>query len=117
MVTNVANKARTLKSPPILRGEVYWVNLDPTVGTEIQKTRPALVISPDDMNAALPRVIIAPITSAGQPLGCRPELVFAKKPARILLDQLRCVDKVRLMKKMGSIKQEIWHPVLMEMLA
>jgi mRNA interferase MazF len=100
----------------ILRGEVYWVNLDPTVGTEIQKTRPALVISPDDMNAALPRVIIAPITSAGQPMGCRPEVVFQKKQARILLDQLRCVDKQRLMKKMGSIQTEVWHPVLMEML-
>ena len=113
----MVSAARAGKRPPILRGEVYWVNLDPTIGTEIQKIRPALVISPDDMNAALPRVIIAPITSAGQPLGCRPELVFAKKPARILLDQLRCVDKARLMKKMGGIKLDIWHPVLMEMLA
>jgi mRNA interferase MazF len=69
------------------------------------------------MNAALPRVIIAPITNAGQPLGYRPELVFAKKPAKILLDQLRCLDKVRLMKKMGNIKLDVWHPVLVEMLA
>jgi mRNA interferase MazF len=114
---DVVSSVKYGKRPLILRGEVYWINLDPTVGTEIQKTRPALVISPDDMNAALPRVIIAPITSAGQPLGCRPELVFAKKTARILLDQLRCVDKVRIMKKMGSIKQDVWHPVLMEMLA
>ncbi len=113
----MVSRAKSVKRPQILRGEVYWVNLDPTVSTEIQKTRPALIISPDDMNAALPRVIIAPITSAGQALGCRPELVFAKKPARILLDQLRCVDKVRLMKKMGNIRQDIWHPVLMEMLA
>jgi mRNA interferase MazF len=113
----MVSAVRAGKRSPILRGEVYWVNLDPTIGTEIQKNRPALVISPDDMNAALPRVIIAPITSAGQPLGCRPELVFAKKPVRILLDQLRCVNKVRLLKKMGSIKLEIWHPVLMEMLA
>ena len=56
----------------VKRGEVYWVNLDPVVGTEISKTRPARVVSPDDMNAALPRVIIAPLTSAGRPLGCRP---------------------------------------------
>ena len=116
-MVNTARASNARKSPPILRGEVYWVNLDPTIGTEIQKTRPALVVSPDDMNAALPRIIIAPITSAGQPLGCRPELVFAKKQARILLDQLRCVDKVRVMKKMGSIELGIWHPVLMEMLA
>ena len=60
----------------ISRGNVYWVNLDPTVGQEIQKTRPALVVSPDDLNTALPHVIIAPLTSAGQPLGCRPEVVF-----------------------------------------
>jgi mRNA interferase MazF len=104
-------------SRPVARGEVYWVNLDPTVGSEIQKTRPALVLSPDDMNAALPRVIIAPITSAGRPLGCRPEVVFLNKNARILLDQLRCVDKVRLGKKMGRIDEEAWHPVLLEMLA
>lgn len=101
----------------VLRGEVYWVNLDPSVGSEIQKTRPALVVSPDDLNAALPRVIIAPITSAGQRLGCRPEVTFQKKSARILLDQLRCVDKVRLGKKMGRIDAKAWHSVLLEMLA
>ena len=80
----------------IRRGEVYWVNLEPTIGTEIRKTRPALAISPDDMNRALPRVIVAPLTSKGQPLGCRPEVLFAGRRARILLDQLRCVDKIRL---------------------
>jgi mRNA interferase MazF len=101
----------------VLRGEVYWVNLDPTVGSEIQKIRPALVVSPDDLNAALPRVIIAPITSAGQRLGCRPEVTFQKKSARILLDQLRCVDKVRLGKKMGRIDEKAWRSVLLEMLA
>jgi len=101
----------------VRRGEVYWVDLDPTRGTEIKKKRPALVISPDDMNAVLPRVIIAPLTSAGQPLGCRPELVFAGKSARILLDQIRTVDKCRLAGKMGSIELDLWHPILLEMLA
>jgi mRNA interferase MazF len=100
----------------VKRGEVYWVNLDPTIGTEIKKTRPALVVSPDDMNAALPRVIIAPLTSKGQPLGCRPEVKFAGKSARILLDQLRAVDKQRLAGKMGKIDLAKWHPVLLEML-
>jgi mRNA interferase MazF len=104
-------------SRAVSRAEVYWVNLDPTVGSKIKKTRPALVVSPDDMNAALPRVIIAPITSAGQPMGCRPEVVFQGKNARILLDQLRCVDKVRLGKKMGKIEEKAWHDVLLEMLA
>nr|WP_296752051.1 type II toxin-antitoxin system PemK/MazF family toxin [Thioalkalivibrio sp.] len=102
--------------PPVLRGEVYWVNLDPTIGTEIRKTRPALVVSPDDMNAALPRVIVAPITSKGQPLGCRPELTFQGKPARILLDEIRCIDKKHLASRMGEIDVELWHDVLMQML-
>lgn len=100
----------------VARGEVYWVNLDPTIGTEINKARPALIVSPDDLNAALPRVIIAPITSKGQPLGCRPEVVFAGKKARILLDQIRSVDKRRLAGKMGEIELSAWHPVLLEML-
>lgn len=101
----------------VSRGEVYWVNLDPTVGSEIQKTRPALVVSPDDMNAGLPRVIVAPITSAGRPMGCRPEVIFKGKNARILLDQVRCIDKIRLGKKMGKIDDKVWHGVLLEMLA
>jgi mRNA interferase MazF len=101
----------------VKRGEVYWVNLDPTVGTEIKKTRPALVISPDDLNRVLPRVIIAPLTGKGQALGCRPEVSFDDRPARILLDQIRCIDKQRLLGKMGEIEITAWHPVLLEMLA
>ena len=107
----------TQVTPTVLRGEVYWVNLDPTIGTEIQKTRPALVVSPNDMNAALARVIIAPLTSAGRALGCRPEILFQKKNARILLDQIRCVDTVRLGKKIGKVDEKLWHAVLLEMLA
>ena len=101
----------------VKRGEVYWVNLDPTIGTEIKKIRPALIVSPDDLNAALPRVIIAPLTSKGQPLGCRPSVKFKGKSARILLDQLRSVDKRRLAGKMGEIDVAKWHPILLEMLA
>ncbi len=99
------------------RGDIYWVTLDPTVGTEIQKTRPCLIISPDDMNYHLPRVLIAPITSKGQLLGCRPEFKFNNKSSRILLDQIRCVDKSRLQKKSGSINLDIWHATLIEMLS
>jgi mRNA interferase MazF len=100
----------------VKRGEVYWVNLDPTIGTKIRKTRPTLIISPDDMNAILPRVIVAPLTSKGQPLGCRPEVEFKGKPSRILLDQIRTVDKQRLGAKMGDITLEHWHSTLLEML-
>ena len=101
----------------VKRCEVYWVHLDPTRGSEIRMTRPGLVISPDDMNRALPRVIVAPLTSAGQALGCRPEISFKRKRARILLHQLPKVDRKRLGKRMGMIPLEKWHPVLMEMLA
>jgi len=101
----------------VRRGEVYWVNLDPAAGSEIKRTRPALIVSPDDMNLALPRVIVAPLTSAGQALGCRPEVRFKGKRARILLDQLRCVDKIRLVGKLGQIDAAIWHPVLLQMLS
>ncbi|NOR70448.1 MAG: type II toxin-antitoxin system PemK/MazF family toxin [Methylomarinum sp.] len=97
-------------------GEVYWVNLDPTFGTEIKKIRPALVISPNDLNDALPRVIIAPLTSKGQPLGCRPEIIFNNRPSRLLLDQIRSVDKRRLLEKMGEIDKKFWHSTLIEML-
>lgn len=100
----------------VKRGDVYWVNLDPTVGSEIKKTRPCLIVSPDDLNAILPRVIIAPLTSKGQALGCRPEVSFNGKNTRILLDQLRTIDKQRLLGKMGKIDKTLWHSILLEML-
>ncbi len=94
----------------VKRGEVYWANLDPCVGSENPENPPLPVVSPDDMNAALPRALIAP-------LGCRPEVEFKGKSARILLDQLRSVDKQLLGGKMGEIDLALWHPVLLEMLA
>jgi mRNA interferase MazF len=72
----------------VKRGEVYWVELDPTRGSEIRKIRPCLIISPNDMNAVLPRILVVPITSKGQPLGCRPVVQFKGRQARILLDRL-----------------------------
>lgn len=117
MVKPAQVKLSEIKHGEVKRGEVYWVNLDPTIGTKIRKTRPALIISPDDMNAALPRVIIAPLTSQGQPLGCRPELMFDGKQARVLLDQIRTIDKQRLAEKLGEIELKAWHPKLLEMLA
>jgi mRNA interferase MazF len=101
----------------VKRGEVYWVKLDPTVGTEIHKTRPALVVSPDDLNASLSRVIVAPLSSKGQALGCRPSLVFEGRQAFILLDQLRSIDKRRMSGKIGEIPLALWHPVLLELFA
>jgi mRNA interferase MazF len=100
-----------------MHAQVWWVQLDPTVGSEIQKTRPAIVISPDDLNCNLPRVIIAPLTTGGHPLGCRPEVCFDGKRSRILLDQIRTVDKSRMLRFMGTIDEALWKPVLLEMLA
>lgn len=69
------------------------------------------------LKTVMARVIVAPLTSKGQPLGCRPEITLDGKQARILLDQLRCVDKIRLAGKMGEVDIALWHPLLLEMLA
>lgn len=98
-----------------LQGGVWPIDLDPTLGTEIPKRRPALVVSPDDMKQSLPRLIVAPLTTHGHALGCRPEVRFKGKRARILLDQIRCIDKSRPVSQMGRISTEIWKPVLLGM--
>lgn len=85
------------------RFDVYLVNLDPTVGSEIQKTRPCLIISPDEMNRHIRTVIVAPLTSAGRDYPTRVSCEFKKKTGQIVLDQIRTIDKTRLIKKLGSI--------------
>src|SRR6056297_3690606 len=88
------------------RFDVYLVNLDPTVGSEIQKTRPCLVISPDEMNRNIRTVIIAPMTSVQKEYPTRVSCTFQKKKGQIVLDQLRTIDKVRLVKKLGTINSK-----------
>ena len=88
------------------RFEVYLINLDPTVGSEIQKTRPCLIISPDEMNRHIHTVIIATMTTAGKDYPTRISCKFKKKKGQIVLDQIRTIDKTRLIKKLGSINQE-----------
>src|SRR5947207_12750895 len=83
------------------RFDVWLVNLDPTVGSEIQKTRPALVISPDEMNHRISTVIIAPMTTAGKLYPTRVRVRFEGKEGKIVLDQVRTVDKARLGRKLG----------------
>ncbi len=80
--------------------EVYLINLDPTIGHEIKKARPCLVISPDEMNA-LKTVIIAPMTTVVRNFPFRISIQFGGKNGQVALDQIRCVDKVRLIKKLG----------------
>jgi len=89
----------------INRFEIYLVKLNPTIGSEIQKTRPCIVISPNEMNM-LKTVIIAPMTRKGLDFIFRPKISFQKKDGLILLDQIRAVDKSRLIKKIGAIEEE-----------
>jgi mRNA interferase MazF len=88
------------------RFDVYLTNLDSTVGSEIQKTRPCLVISPDEMNTNIRTVIVAPMTTAGKNYPTRVSCTFKKKKGQIVLDQLRTIDKTRLVKKLGTIDPE-----------
>jgi mRNA interferase MazF len=83
--------------------EVYFINLDPTAGYEVKKTRPCLIISPGELNAHLKTVIIAPMTTKSHAYPTRVSLQFKGKDAYICLDQIRTVDQRRLQKKMGSI--------------
>ena len=87
----------------IYRFDVFLVNLDPTVGSEIQKTRPFLVISPDEMNRHIRTVIIAPMTTASKDYPTRVPCTFKKKQGQIVLDQIRTIDKSRLFKRLGTI--------------
>lgn len=91
--------------------EVYLINLDPTTGSEIKKTRPCVVISPNEMHA-LNTVIIAPMTSSCKLYPTRIPVFFEKKEGYIVLDQIRTVDKSRLIKMLGTIGKETAHNVL-----
>ncbi|MHB9101454.1 MAG: type II toxin-antitoxin system PemK/MazF family toxin [Sulfuricella sp.] len=86
------------------RGEVYWVNLDPTVGSEVRKRRPAVILSPDEMNRSLPVVIVAPITSSRKPWPTRVDIRLSGQSGQIMLDQIRAVDKTRLMQRIADIE-------------
>ena len=96
----------------VSRFDVYLVNLDPTVGSEIRKTRPCVVVSPDDMNRFLRTVLVAPLTTGGRPypsrIGCR----FAERDGHVVLDQLRTIDRVRLVRKLGSLDAQTAATVL-----
>ncbi len=102
----MASRASRTQPPagPVDRFDVWLVNLDPTFGSEIQKTRPALIISPDEMNHRISTVIVAPMTTGGRLYPTRVECEFDGKEGKIVLDQLRTVDKARLARKLGRIE-------------
>lgn len=96
----------------IRRFDVFLVNLDPTLGSEIQKTRPCVVISPDEMNRYIRTVIIAPMTTKGRPYPTRVECTFEGKEGQVVLDQIRTVDKARLVKRLGRLEEQAQADVL-----
>jgi mRNA interferase MazF len=94
------------------RGDVHLVSLDPTHGREMKKTRPCLVVSPDEMNRVLATVIVAPMTTKGRPLPMRVTVTLHKKTGLIVLDQIRTVDRARLVRRLGSVTDATLAKVL-----
>jgi mRNA interferase MazF len=102
------------------RFEVYLIALDPTIGREIRKTRPCLVISPDEMNEHISTIIVAPMTTKGRPYPTRIPVRFQGKAGQVVLDQTRTVDTARLVRRLGRInpaKQKEVLAALAEMFA
>jgi mRNA interferase MazF len=96
----------------VRRFDVFLVSLDPPVGSEIQKSRPCLIISPDEMNRYIQTVIIAPMTTRGRKYPTRIACEFQRKQGQIVLDQIRTVDKARLLRKLGRIDNQTQIDVL-----
>src|SRR6266404_8537574 len=96
----------------IIRFEVYRINLDPTVGSEIQKTRPCLVVSPDEMNRSIRTVIVAPMTTVAKAYPTRVPCRFKGKSGQVVLDQIRSVDRSRLIKRLGRLDDKTAVAVL-----
>jgi len=96
----------------VKRFDVFLVNLDPTVGREIQKTRPCLIISPDEMNQNIGTVMLVPLTTKGRSYPTRIACFFEGKDGQIVLDQIRTVDKSKLVRKLGRMDQATQQKVL-----
>lgn len=93
-----------LKSNVLHQYSIYLMNLDPTIGHEIKKTRPCVIISPDEMNKYLKTISIAPMTTKSHPYPTRVKFKFSQKSGWIILDQIRTVDRQRIVKKLGTLK-------------
>lgn len=98
-------------------GEIWLAQLDPTVGSEIQKTRPCVVISPDEMNAHLRTVIVAPMTTGSRPAGFRVPVKFQGKQGLVVLDQIRTLDRIRLVKRVGALRAPTLEATLLTLQA
>ena len=96
----------------VRRFDVHLVNLDPTIGSEIQKTRPCLIVSPDEMNRHVRTVIVAPMTTRGRLYPTRVSCDCEGKEGQVVLDQIRTVDRARLVRRLGRISEETQAEVL-----
>ncbi len=96
----------------VKRGDVWLAALDPTVGSEIQKTRPCLIISPMEIHDHLRTVIVAPMTSGSRPAGFRVPVTFQGVSGLVLLEQARALDKQRLVKRLGSVSDSVLRQTL-----
>ncbi|MCZ0935609.1 MAG: type II toxin-antitoxin system PemK/MazF family toxin [Gemmatimonadetes bacterium] len=94
------------------RGDVYLVALDPTLGSEIRKTRPCVIVSPDDLNPALGTYLVAPMTTGGRAYAFRVACRFRDRDSFVVADQLRTVDRVRLMQRLGRLSSGVMTDVL-----
>ena len=97
---------------PVARGQVYLVRLDPTLGSEIKKTRPCVIVSPDELNQHLRTAIVAPMTTSGRAYPWRPRCRFQGRAGFVALDQLRTVDAERLLKSLGQLDSQTLLAVL-----
>lgn len=94
------------------RGDVHLVRLDPTLGSEIHKTRPCVIVSPDELNAHLRTVIVAPLTTGGRAYPWRVRCRFQQRSGYVVLDQVRTVDRERLVKRLGAVPSQTLSEVL-----
>ena len=94
------------------RGDVYLVNLDPTIGSEVKKTRPCIIVSPDEMNKYILTIVIAPMTSRRRNYKSRVAINFQGKQGQVMLDQIRTIDKRRLITKLGTLSVKELKAVL-----
>jgi mRNA interferase MazF len=101
-----------VSSELVTRGDVFLVALDPTLGRKIRKTRPCVIVSPDELNGALTTFIVAPLTTGSHPYPFRIACRFAGKSGHVVLDQLRTVDRARLTKKVGRLGPSTLERVL-----
>ena len=96
----------------MVRGDIYLINLDPTIGSEIQKTRPCVIVSPPEIHNHLRTALIAPMTTGSRPAPFRIPIDFQGKSGLILPEQIRVVDKARLVKKLGELDRRTLSKLL-----